>query len=122
MVRRTRSAQIITTFSMPAKHWDTLSKIENLCDREKRSLSSLITELLIDWHRKHEESQNPQTKLSLYDQGLASALPNIYELAEHPEKAQRFYQSVKSKEEYKRLDAGLMAMLNNHNKWYRENN
>ena len=106
---------IVRSFSYPRNFDVVMEKINEICQRERISFSELIVSQLKEYVKEHGESQNPQTKLSLFEIDGACAIPNIYEIRRNPEIARKFYQFVERKE-YKILDEGLNILLLYHNK------
>lgn len=111
---------IVKSFSYPKNKDDLMLKIEELARREGLSFSDVIMAGLEKWWLEHGDSQNPQTKISLFESGLENAIPNMYEIIQSPEKLDKFYSLLKSKEEYEYLDKAVNVLVNTHNKKLKE--
>ncbi len=103
---------LIKSFSYPKDFDDTVEKIEEIAKREGSSFSEVTVELLKDYYKKHGESENAQTLITLYETGLENAIPNLYRAEEVWKK---FYKQIKKKLDYKELDKQLNMILRIHN-------
>lgn len=89
-----------------------LKKLEELPEYGKMRKSNLVELALQEFIKEHGDSQNPQTKMDLFENKLIMAIPNIYA---DPSKFENFYNLIKKKEEYEELDAKLNSILQIHN-------
>ena len=109
------------SISIPDAKIPLVNEAEKAAKKEGLTMSALFLRACETYVKEHGSSQNPQTKLTLFEQGLASAIPNLFELARHPDQAARFYSNLKSKKEYDEVDKGLNTMLASHNGWLKKN-
>jgi len=107
---------ITKSFSYPKSKDDFIEKIETTARKEGVTFSDVVMEGLDDWWKEHGESKNPQTVIPLFETGLESAIPNLYEVIKHPEKLDKFYKLMTSKEDFKHLDKAVNILLQKHNK------
>jgi len=106
---------MVKSFSYPKSKDDLMENIDESARREGQTFSDIVLESLDRWWLEHGESQNPQTKISLFETGLENAIPNLYEIAKHPEKLEKFYRLIKKKEDYQELDLAVNLLINYHN-------
>jgi len=107
---------MVKSFSYPKSKDDLVENIDDTARREGRTFSDIVLECLDRWWLEHGESQNPQTRITLFETGLENAIPNLYEIAKHPDKLEKFYNLIKRKEDYQELDRGINLLLDYHNK------
>lgn len=88
-----------------------LNKLEEIPEFGKRSKSEILELALADFILKHGKSNNPQTKIEIFQDGLVKAIPNLYEEAKE---FRKFYKLL-NKEEYQRLDQQINILLKIHN-------
>lgn len=108
---------IVRSFSYPKNKDDMIEKLESLARQEGISFSDIILEGLEKYWLEHGDSQNPQTKISLYETGMENAIPNLYRDKSNWEK---FYSLIKNPKDYKLLDEKINMVMNLHNKKYQE--
>ena len=103
MVRRVGrdGRAIVKSFSYPKSKDELIEKVEAIARREGTYFSDIVVELLQNYVKKHDKSQNPQTEITLFETGLENAIPNLYraKLA-----WQKFYNLIKKRDEYKELE------------------
>lgn len=104
---------ITKSFSYPKDFDDKVNEIEDICKREGTTFSELMVIILKDYYKKHAESQNPQTQITLFETGMETAIPNLYR-DEYVWK--KFYSKIVKKAEFLELDKQLNMILNIHNK------
>lgn len=88
-----------------------LEKLQEIPEYGKRSKSEIMELALEDFILKHGASNNPQTKIEIYQSELIKAVPTIY--AERKD-FEKFY-SLVNKDEFKELDEKLNMILEIHN-------
>ncbi|MEE9215757.1 MAG: hypothetical protein V3U54_13460 [Thermodesulfobacteriota bacterium] len=98
-------------WSITASRKALLDKLEEIPEFGKRSKSEIIELALEDFILKHGNSNNPQTKIELFQSELIKAIPTIYAKRKDFEK---FYKLL-SKEEYKELDSKINMIMEIHN-------
>jgi len=111
---------IVKSFSYPKSKDDFIEKIENTARKEGITFSDVVLEGLNDWWKEHGDSKNPQTEITIFETGLESAIPNLYEIITHSEKLDKFYKLMTRKEDFKHLDKGVNILLQKHNQKDRE--
>lgn len=99
-------------WSITAKRKVLLEKLEEIPEYGKRSKSEIIELALEDFILKHGKSNNPQSKITLFQSQLIKAIPTIYANRLDFEK---FY-NLLSNEEYQELDEKLNMILEIHNR------
>jgi len=99
-------------WSITASRKALLEKLEEIPEFGKRSKSEIIELALADFILKHGNSNNPQTKIELFQSELIKAIPTIYAKRKDFEK---FYKLL-NKEEYKELDSKINMILEIHNR------
>jgi len=107
---------MVKSFSYPKSKDELIENIDESARREGLTFSDIVLESLDRWWLEHGKSQNPQTRITLFETGLENAIPNLYEIAKHPEKLKKFYNLIKRKEDYQELDRGINLLLNYHNR------
>lgn len=105
---------MVKSFSYPKSKDELMEEIDKIARREGVFFSDIVIECLEDYCKKHGKSQNPQTEITLFETGLESAIPNLYQVNEDNVKS--FYNKIKKKDEYKFLDEKLNIFLRFHNK------
>jgi len=88
-----------------------IKELKKIPEYGKKGLAEVIEMALDDFILKHGKSNNPQTEITLFQDQLIKAIPNIYE---NPEAFRKFYRLL-NKEEYKLLDKQLNMILAVHN-------
>ena len=107
---------MVKSFSYPNEFDAIILEIESIGRRENKSFSEITLELLKNYVKEHSQSQNPQTKITLFKTGLEHAIPNLYEIAKHPEKLDKFYNLIKTRAEFQLIDQAINILLPKHNK------
>lgn len=98
-------------WSVTAKRKELLDKLEEIPEFGKRSKSEIIEMALEDFILKHGKSNNPQSKITLFQSPLIKAIPTIY-----AKKADfEIFYNLLNKEEYKELDERLNMIMDVHN-------
>ncbi len=105
---------IVKSFSYPNEFDVMILEIESIGRRENKSFSEIVIELLKNYAKEHSQSQNPQTKITLFETGLENAIPNIYEIIKNPKKIKKFYSLIKKRKDFQHLDLGVNILLNAH--------
>jgi len=98
-------------WSITAKRKTLLEELEKIPEYGKRSKSEIIELALEDFILKHGNSNNPQSKITIYQSELIKAIPTIY--AERKD-FEKFYKLL-NKKEYKELDEKLNLIMEIHN-------
>ncbi|MEK9896366.1 MAG: hypothetical protein VW518_08070 [Burkholderiaceae bacterium] len=98
------------------KRQKLLDSLESIPEYGKKSKSEMIEIALEEFIKKHGESNNPQTQLTGFKSDGILAVPNFYEANDNPEMWKKFYQKIKSKEEYRQLDNALNYIIGLHNR------
>jgi len=91
-----------------------LDKLIEIPEAGRKPKSELIEMAVEEFVLKHGTSQNPQTKINLFDKETIAAVPNLYADREDWEK---FYKLIKSAKDKKKLDEHLNLVLSIHNKF-----
>lgn len=103
---------IVSAFSYPEDKSKLIKNVKKAAERENVSLSELIVTLLEKWHLEHAKSQNPQTKVTLFLNENAMAIPNAYA---SPEAWYKFYEILKNdKSAFLELDKQLQMIMRIH--------
>ena len=97
--------------SLNPKREKLLKELEQIPEYGKRSKSELTEMAWEEFILKHGKSNNPQTKITLFDSPLIKAIPTIYANRKDFEK---FYKLLNIKE-YQELDEKLNMILEIHN-------
>ena len=92
-------------------------KFRDTLFREGKPMNEILQDAMKDYVKEHSESQNPQTKITLFENKLINAIPNIYA---KPQAWHKFYYLIKKKEEYKVIDEQLNMILGIHNQQLRK--
>lgn len=100
-------------WSVTAKRKALLDKLEEIPEFGKKSKSEIIEMALEDFILKHGNSNNPQTKITLFESPLIKAIPTVYGERKDFEK---FYKLL-NKKEYENLDAKINTLLEIHNSY-----
>ena len=95
---------------------DVYEKFRKTMLREGKPMNEILQDAMEDYVKKHSESQNPQTKITLFENKLINAIPNLYA---NPQNWYKFYNLIKKKEEYTEIDQQLNMILDIHNKQLR---
>ena len=111
---------MVKSFSYPHEFEEGIKEIESICRREGTSFSDILVILLKEYIKEHSQSQNPQTKITLFETGLEHAIPNLYEIIRNPKKIDKFYSLIKKRTDFSELDKGLNIWLRSHHKRDRE--
>lgn len=93
-----------------------LDSLDSIPEIGRKSKSEILEMALSEFILKHQKSNNPQTMIDLFENEQVLAIPNIYQIEEHPEEWDLFYKLITSKEEYERLDNCLMTIISKHNR------
>lgn len=89
-----------------------LIKARKIPEIGKGNMSDILEDALREYVKRHGESKNPQTQISMYQDGNVLAVPNVYA---DRETWKKFYLLIKRKEDYQELDIQLNMILNLHN-------
>lgn len=113
MRRVGREGRSITkSFSYPTSMDEMILEVELIARREGTYFSDIVVGLLKDYVKEHSKSQNPQTEITLFETGLESAIPNMYA---NEEIWKKFYNLLKKRPDFKKLDEQLNMVLRLHN-------
>lgn len=102
---------MVKSFSYPKNKDELIEKLEEIARRENLTFSDIILEGLENYWKEHGESQNPQTKISLFDNRIALAIPHLYE--ENKDIWMKFYSQLKP-QQYKELTLAIDRLLEFH--------
>jgi len=102
---------VIFQMSLNPKREQLFKSLEEIPEYGKRSKSELVEMALEEFILKHGKSNNPQSKITLFQSPLIKAIPTIYAKRKDFEK---FYKLL-NKEEYKELDEKLNLIMEIHN-------
>ena len=94
------------------KRKQLFEKLLEMPEAGRKPKSELLEMALEEFILRHAKSNNPQTQMDLFQDGMIKAIPNIYA---KPQQFKNFYRLIKTKEEYKRLDEQITMILNIHN-------
>ena len=90
-----------------------ITQAKEIPEYGRSGMSQILEEALADFVKKHSKSQNPQTRITLFETGLENAIPNLYE---DKQAWNKFYSLIKKKEDYQELDKHINEILHLHNK------
>jgi len=97
---------------MTAERVKLIKAAKKVPEYGKRDTSELLEEALREFVKKHGESQNPQTKVTLFLNEHALAIPNAYA---SPEAWYKFYEIIrKDKPAFLELDKQLQMIMRTH--------
>jgi len=96
---------IVKSFSYPKSKDVMMEKLEELGRKENMTFSEIILESLERYWLEHGASQNPQTKITLFETGLENAMPNLYSKKED---FRKFMRLIKKEEELKLINSQLI--------------
>lgn len=114
MRRVSREGRSVTkSFSYPKSKDEMIEEIEMTARREGVYFSDIVLMGLEDYYKKHCKSKNPQTVIELFKTGLENAVPNLYE---DSKKWVNFYNLIKKKPEFKKVDEQLNMILSLHHR------
>lgn len=114
MRRVGREGRSITkSFSYPNSMDEMIIEVESIARREGTYFSDIVVDLLKNYVKEHSKSQNPQTEITLFETGVESAIPNVYAKDEAWEK---FYNLLKKRLDFKKVDEQLNMILRLHNR------
>jgi len=95
------------------KRQSLLDALDSIPEIGKKSKSEILEWALEDFVKKHAVSNNPQTTMGQFDKESILAIPNIYRDALDWNK---FYGTMKRKEDYDEVGSQLEMILAIHNK------
>ena len=98
-------------FYLNPKRVELMKEAEKIPEYGRKSMAEIFEMALQEFILKHGNSNNPQTKISIYQSELIKAIPTIY--AERKD-FEKFY-NLLNKEEYQELDEKLNMILEIHN-------
>lgn len=99
--------------SLNPKREELFRKLTEIPEIGRKSKSELVEMALEEFILRHGKSNNPQTKISIYQSKLIKAIPQIYA---NKKDFQIFY-NLLNKEEYEELDEKLNMILEIHNRF-----
>ena len=92
---------------------ELLDKLTELPEYGKRKRSELIEMALKEFLQKHGQSNNPQTKLGMYDRETVNSVPHIYR---DEDVWKRFYSLITKRDDFAEVDNQLNMILKLHNR------
>lgn len=98
-------------WSITASRKALLEQLEKIPEFGKKSKSEILELALQDFILKHGNSNNPQTKITIYQSELIKAIPTIYS----ERKAFVKFYKLLNKKEYAELDSKINMILEIHN-------
>ena len=104
---------IVKSSSYPKSKDNIIEEAEIIAKREGVYFSDIIMDLVESYVAEHSKSENPQTEITLFETGLENAIPNLYRTEDV---WQKFYDMIKKKEEYQKIDEQLNMINQIHNK------
>ena len=96
---------------------EKLHQLKLLAVKERTTIKNIIEDGIDDYLKKHLKSNNPQTQIEQFDKESVLAIPNAYA---SPKAWDKFYNLMKSKDDYDELDKQLEMILSKHNKKLKE--
>ena len=102
----------IFQMSLNPKREELFKRLTEIPEAGRKSKSELVEMALEEFILKHGKSNNPQTQIDLFQDGMIKAIPNIYA---KPLEFRNFYKLIKTKEEYEILDKQINMILHIHN-------
>ena len=91
-----------------------LEDLEDIPEIGKKSKSELIEMALEEFLKKHQQSNNPQMKMDLFNKNIrAVSIPHLYE--NDAKIWEKFYNHI-TKKDFKELDKNLNWLNDYHNK------
>src|SRR3990167_2682636 len=91
---------------------DLLERFKDVASREQRYVNDLLMDLMADYLKKHEASQNPQPTLDLFDRDMVCSIPNLYR---DRDDFVKFYEILNAKEDYIEIEKQLQMAVDVHN-------
>ena len=102
---------VVFQMSLNPKREELFKKLTEIPEAGRKSKSELVEMALEEFILKHGKSDNPQTKITLFEDNLIKAIPNLYADAKQ---FNNFYKLM-NKQEYQRLDTQINMLLEIHN-------
>jgi len=99
------------------KRKNQFDALEKIPEYGKKSKAELLEMALDEFILKHGNSQNPQTRITLFEDNMVKAIPNIYET--NRSTWVKFY-SMLTPEDYDHLDQQFNWLLTIHNNHLRK--
>lgn len=100
------------------KRKELFEKLLEMPEAGRKPKSILLEMALEEFILRHAKSNNPQTRMDMFQDKLTNGIPHIYAGSKAFDK---FYRLIKTKEDYDNLDRNLNIILDIHNKKGREN-
>ena len=103
---------VVFQMSLNPKREELFRKLTEIPEAGRKSKSELVEMALEEFILKHGKSNNPQTQMDLFEDNMIKAIPNLYA---DVKEFKKFYNLIKTKEEYQRLDEQINMLLKVHN-------
>ena len=102
---------VVFQMSLNPKREELFKKLTEIPEAGRKSKSELVEMALEEFILKHGKSNNPQTKITLFESPLIKAIPTIYATRKDFE----IFYPLLNKKEYQELDEKLNMILGIHN-------